>query len=253
MICGILISGGSRRFFMERKEKKAYGGAMPLVREMPASERPREKMLAQGPSALSNTELLALLIGSGSAGSSAVTLAANVLSLEEDSLAALSVCQPEDFMRVPGIGTAKACVITAALELGRRAATMPARTKICVNTPQDAAGLFLGEMRYLKKEVLQVAMINVKNELIMKERVSVGGLSSAVTQPREVFANAIRKGAFGVILAHNHPSGDPSPSKEDIRITKRLAKAGELLGIRVLDHIVIGDGCYVSFADRKLL
>lgn len=239
---------------MERKKRRLpYGAAAPLVREMPAAERPREKMLAQGAAALSNTELLALLIGSGSAGSSAVSLAAGVLSLEEDSLAALSCCQPEDFMRVPGIGTAKACVITAAFELGRRAATMPSGTKTCVNTPQDAAALFLGEMRYLKKEVLQVAMINVKNELIMKERVSVGGLSSAVTQPREVFANAIRKGAYGVILAHNHPSGDPSPSKEDIRITKQLVKAGEILGIRVIDHIVIGDGCYVSFADEKLL
>ena len=144
-------------------------------------------------------------------------------------------------MRVPGIGTAKACVITAAFELGRRAATMPSGTKTCVNTPQDAAALFLGEMRYLKKEVLQVAMINVKNELIMKERVSVGGLSSAVTQPREVFANAIRKGAHGVILAHNHPGGTCAPSPEDISSTLQLQRLLNGVGILVLDHIIVAN------------
>ena len=239
---------------METKQGKGtYAQRMPMVREMPASERPREKMIAQGAAALSNTELLALLIGSGSGGASAISLAARVLSMEEDSLAALSGCQPEDFMRIPGIGTAKACVITAALELGRRAATMPARTKIPVDSPEAAAELFMGELRYLKKEVMEIALVNVKGELIMKERISVGGLSSAVTQPREVFANAIRKGACGVILAHNHPSGDPTPSAEDIRITKQLVKAGKILGIAVIDHIVIGDGCCVSFADRKML
>ncbi len=237
----------------EQYKKNPYRSAMPLVREMPASERPREKMLAQGAAALSNTELLAVLIASGSGKDSAVSLAAKVLAAEEGSLAALSVSQPEDFMRIPGIGTAKACVLTAALELGRRAATMPASQKIAVASPQDAADLFMGQLRYLKKEVMEVALLNVKSELIMKERISTGGLNSAVTQPREVFANAIRKGACGVILAHNHPSGDPEPSGQDVTITKQLVKAGKILGISVVDHIVIGDGRYVSFADRKLL
>ena len=226
---------------------------MPLVKEMPASERPREKMLAQGAGALSNTELLAVLIASGSGTDSAVSLAARVLAAEEGSLAALSSCQPEDYMKIPGIGTAKACTITAALELGRRAATMPPSGKIPLENSRDAAELFMGQLRYLKKEVMEIALVNVKGELIMRERIAVGGLRSAQTQPREVFANAIRKGASGVILAHNHPSGDPSPSKEDVAITKQLVKAGKILGINVLDHIVIGDGRYVSFADEKLL
>jgi DNA repair protein RadC len=234
-------------------EKKLRRTAMPLVREMPASERPREKMLAQGAGALSNTELLAILIASGSGADSAVSLAARVLAAEEGSLAALSSCQPEDYMKIPGIGTAKACAITAALELGRRAATMPPSPKISLANSHDAAELFMGQLRYLKKEVMEIALVNVKGELIMRERISIGGLRSALTQPREVFANAIRKGASGVILAHNHPSGDPTPSKEDIAITKQLVKAGKILGIGVLDHIVIGDGCYVSFADKKLL
>ena len=239
---------------MAKKDKQtAYRNAGLPVRDMPESERPREKMLAQGVRSLSNTELLAVLIASGTGSDSAVSLAAKVLASEKGSLAALSACQPEDHMKIPGIGTAKACVITAALELGRRAATMPAQPKAAIGTPREAAGLFMGEMRYLKKEVMEVALVNVKNELIMKERISVGGLNSAVTRPREVFAGAIRKGAYGVILAHNHPSGDPTPSGEDVSLTKQLAKAGEILGIAVIDHIVIGDGRYVSFADEKLL
>ena len=237
----------------EKTEQKTYRSAMPLVRDMPESDRPREKMLARGAGALSNTELLAVLIASGSGKDSALSLAARVLASEEGSLASLSTCQPEDYMRIPGIGTAKACAITAALELGRRAATMPAQPRAAIGTPQDAAELFMGEMRYLKKEVMEVAAVNVKNELIMKERIAVGGLSTAVTKPREVFAGAIRKGAHGVILAHNHPSGDPTPSCEDVSITKQLMKAGEILGIVLIDHIVIGDGSYVSFADRDLL
>jgi DNA repair protein RadC len=237
----------------EKTEQKTYRSAMPLVRDMPESDRPREKMLARGAAALSNTELLAVLIASGSGRDSALSLAAKVLATEKGSLAALSTCQPEDHMRVPGIGTAKACVITAALELGRRAATMPAQPRPAIRSPKEAADLFMGEMRYLKKEVMEVAALNVKSELIMKERIAVGGLNTTVTKPREVFAGAIRKGAYGVILAHNHPSGDPTPSGEDVSITKQLIKAGEILGIVLIDHIVIGDGCYVSFADRDLL
>lgn len=226
---------------------------MPAVRDMPESERPREKMLAQGVTSLSNTELLAVLIASGSGGDSALSLASKVLAAEGGSLPGLSACHPEEFMRIAGIGTAKACTITAALELGRRAATMPARPRRAVGTPRDAAELFMGEMRYLKKEVMEVALVNVKNELITRERVAIGGLNAAVTQPREVFGGAIRKGAYGVILAHNHPSGDPTPSAEDVSITKQLKRAGEILGIAVIDHIVVGDGCFVSFAERKLL
>ena len=226
---------------------------MPLVREMPQSERPREKMLAQGASALSNTELLAVLIASGSGTDSALSLAAKVLASEEGSLAALSNCQPEDHMRIGGIGTAKACVITAALELGRRAAVMPASAKQSIRTSRDAAELFLGELRHLKQEVMEIAMLNVKGELIRKERVSMGGLSSAAAHPREIFVGAIRKGAHGLIVAHNHPSGDPTPSDADVRLTKQLSKAGAILGIGLIDHIVIGDGCYVSFADEGLL
>lgn len=228
-------------------------GKINRMQDLPAAERPREKILSQGVKTLSNAELLAVLISSGSAKDSALDLAGKVLSLGEGDLSFLAHCQPEEFMGISGIGAAKACLIAAALELGQRIAHMPAQSKTLVAGTKEAADLFMGEMRFLKKEVMQVAMVNVKSELIMKESIAVGGLYSTVTQPREVFANAIRKGAFGIILAHNHPSGDPTPSAEDIRLTKQLSEAGKVLGISVLDHIIIGDGTYVSFADENLL
>ena len=238
---------------MEQIYEKQNLSAVTLVRELPAAERPREKILSLGVKTLSNTELLAVLIASGTAKNSALGLASKVLALGEGSLASLAHCQPEEFTAIPGIGTAKACVLAAAMELGQRIANAPTKEKIKIACPADAADLFMGDMRFLKKEVMQVALVNVKSELIMRENVSVGGLSCTVTRPREVFATAIRKGAHGVILAHNHPSGDPTPSEEDILITKKLAEAGDLLGIPVVDHIIIGDGRYTSMADQNLL
>ncbi len=226
---------------------------MPLVRELPERERPREKILFQGVGALSSAELLAVILTSGSAGGSAIALANRVLAAGEGSLASLADLQPEEFMDIPGIGPAKACILTAAMELGRRIVTAPAAGRVILQDPRDAADLFMDGMRYLKKEVIQAALVNVKQELIAREQISSGGLCSAVTRPREVFAGAIRRGASGIILAHNHPSGDPTPSEDDVRMTKQLAEAGNILGISLLDHIVIGDGCYVSFAERGLL
>ena len=156
-------------------------------------------------------------------------------------------------MTISGIGTAKACTLAAAIELGRRVAAAPASSRVLLSRPQDAADLFMGEMRYLKKEILQVAMLNVKSELLMRETVSEGGLCSAVAHPREVFSGAVKKGAFGIILAHNHPSGDPAPSDEDVRMTKQLSEAGKVLGIEVIDHIIIGDGRFTSFKSEQLL
>lgn len=227
--------------------------ALPMMRELPASERPREKILSQGVQALSNTELLAVLIASGSAENSAIALAGKVLAMGEGSLASLSALLPEEFMHIPGIGPAKACLLSAAMELGRRIAAAPAVERVVISGPTDSAKLFMSEMRYLKQEVMQVALLNVKQELLMKERVAAGGLYSASAHPREIFSSAVRKGAFGVILAHNHPSGDPAPSAEDIAMTKQIADAGKVLGITLLDHIIIGDGRYFSFLDADML
>jgi DNA repair protein RadC len=224
-----------------------------MLKELPRSERPREKILSQGVSSLSNGELIAILIASGTREESALALAGRILSLENGSLARLTACQPEEFQKIRGVGLAKSCVLVAAMELGRRIAVSPAENRARLDTPEKVAELFMEEMRYLKKEVFRVAHLNVKNELIMKEDISVGGLHSAAAHPREVFQTAVKKGVNAVILVHNHPSGDPTPSHADRATTDQLVKAGKILGIQVLDHIVIGDGSYISLKQQRML
>ena len=217
-----------------------------MIREMPEAERPREKIFSSGVSSLSNTELVALLIGSGTKHSSALDLAARVLAADRSGILFLRDASPEELCTVKGIGTARAAVLLAAAELGRRIMTAPRKRKISVSTPEDTAAIFMEDMRYLKKEHFRVLLLNVKNEIISVGDVSVGSISSSEAHPREVFAEAVRRGAANVILIHNHPSGTPAPSRADIELTKRLYEAGVILGIQVLDHIIIGDGIFVS-------
>lgn len=224
----------------------------PGIKELPASERPREKIISCGVSALSNAELLAVLLGNGTGGCSAIELAGRVLALEEN-ITGLAACQPEELMKISGIGCAKACSIVSAIELGRRISTTPLRSCISCSDPEKTAGLFMEEMRFLSKEEFRIAMLNSKNELIMKRDISIGGANSASAHPREVFSDAVRKGACGIILVHNHPSGDPTPSAADIATTRQLCEAGDILGIKVIDHIIIGDGRYISFKNKGLL
>ncbi len=220
-----------------------------MMRELPASERPRERLVMYGPGALSNAELLAILIASGTRSMSAEDLARNVLAQCREGISGLGSLSFEELSSVNGIGPAKACSILAAAEIGRRAASAKAAKKTSMTSSVEAAAAFMDELRGLKKEHFCIALLNVKNELIVKETISVGGLNSSPAHPREVFAPAVKRGAHAVILAHNHPSGDPAPSREDIDLTNRLVKAGKTLGIVVLDHIIIGDGSYASFRD----
>ncbi len=220
------------------------------MRELPAEERPREKMLREGARALSSGELLALLIGSGSSGGSALRVAERLLALHPDGLRHLAESGAEELLCVEGIGPARACSLMAALELGRRLSVSPKRERIRVDRPSEVAALFSERMRYLRKEEFQVLLLNQKNEILLTEQVSVGDLSSAITHPREIFSGAVRRSAAAVILAHNHPSGDPAPSENDLRVTARLVEAGKLLGIEVLDHIIIGDGSFTSLRER---
>ena len=217
-----------------------------MIREMPEAERPREKIFSSGVSSLSNTELVAVLIGSGTKHSSALDLAARVLAADRSGILFLRDASLEELCTVKGIGTARAAVLLAAAELGRRIMTAPWKRKISVSTPEDTAAIFMEDMRYLKKEHFRVLLLNVKNEIISVGDVSVGSISSSEAHPREVFAEAVRRGAANVILIHNHPSGTPAPSRADIELTKRLYEAGVILGIQVLDHIIIGDGIFVS-------
>ena len=224
-----------------------------LIKELPAEERPREKLAQYGVDVLSNSELLAILIGTGTKDASAIMLANRILALEKGGISYLCCCTADELSEIQGIGKAKSCQIIAAIELGKRIATRPKDKKVNIKSPNEVASLFLEEMRYLKKEVFKVLLLNTKNEIIKIENISVGTLNSSMVHPREVFCSAIRKSACSVVLVHNHPSGNPAPSRTDVDITERLVKAGELLGINVLDHLIIGDGIYVSLKEKMLM
>lgn len=224
-----------------------------IIRELPTEERPREKLISLGSSVVSNAELLAILIGTGTKDRSALDLAAALLAAEEDGLGNLAGSTPEEICRISGMGIAKACRIIAAFELGRRLATRPLPGRVLITSPDSIADLFMEEMRYYRKEFFQVLLLNSKGEIISIEKSSVGDLSSTIVHPREIFSGAVRRSAAAVVFVHNHPSGNPEPSGEDQEVTLRLIEAGKILGIRVLDHIIIGDGIYVSFRQRNLM
>jgi DNA repair protein RadC len=226
---------------------------MTLIKEMPALERPRERMRLVGANRLSNSELLAVLLGTGTRAKSATALADCIISMTPDGIAYLTECTIEELARISGVGAAKACRIAAAVELGKRLATNPKDRRVHINSPQDVAELFVEDMRYLKQECFRVLLLNIKNEIVAIEEVSVGNINSSVADPREVFRPAVRRGSAAVILAHNHPSGNPEPSDADIEATQRLSAAGDILGIKVIDHIVIGDGTFISMRQGDLL
>lgn len=220
------------------------------IREMNDDEKPREKMILKGVKSLSNAELLAVLIRTGNRDSNAITLSSKLLKKSPDGIRGLRDLSIEELCENEGIGTSKATIIKAALELGERVSSfLPPKYKI--NNPWDVYSFYMEELRYLKKEIFKVILLNTKNEIICDVTVSVGSLNASIVHPREVFTEPIRKSANAVILMHNHPSGNPTPSKEDIEVTVRLKECGQLLGIDVLDHIIIGDGEYYSIRENK--
>ena len=221
------------------------------IKDIAKSDRPRERLMMYGAESLSNAELLAILISSGTKNESALSIAYRILSNEKGDISAFSNYQPEEFCRIKGIGEATACKLSAAIELGNRIFRSP-RDKIRLNTPELLYS-YLRDMKNLSKEVMRVAMFNSKVELIKIIEVSKGDIASTSASAREIFSDAIRIGAKSIILIHNHPSGDPAPSKEDISITRNLVSAGKLIGIEVMDHLIIGDGSYVSFMEKGLL
>lgn len=216
------------------------------IKSLPQDERPVEKTITKGVETLSNTELLAILIGAGTKGKSAIGLAEDVLSRDEKGITYLAQSTMEELMSVNGIGQSKAARLLAAVELGKRISTKPREKRISIKRSEDVARLFLEKMRYEKKEKFKALFLNAKGEIISIETVSVGELTGTVVHPREVFCEAIKKSAAAVIFVHNHPSGDSNPSDDDIETTKRLCECGNLLGINVIDHIVIGDGTFSS-------
>lgn len=222
------------------------------IKEMAKDERPREKLVKYGVSSLSNTELLAILIRTGTKDASAIDLARQILSTNQMGLRVLTDSTVEELSQVKGIGMSKACQLLSAIELGKRLASS-SKDVYCIKSPKDVSDLLMEEMRYYKKEYFKTILLNTKNEAISLELISVGSLNSSLVHPREVFVNAIKKSTSSIILVHNHPSGNPYPSKEDISITKRLIEAGRIIGIDVLDHVIIGDGSYCSLKEQAMI
>jgi len=218
----------------------------------PESERPRERLLAKGPDALSDAHLLAILLRTGRRDSSAVQVAMELLRHVE-GINGLAKCGIEELCAIEGIGPAKAAQLKAAVELGRRSLAAPLSTGTRISSSSDLFRHFYPILRDKKQEVFKVVLLDAKNIIVKETTVSEGTLTLSIVHPREVFALAIRESAAGIIFLHNHPSGDPTPSPEDRRLTDRLVTAGKLLGISVLDHVIVGDGRYVSFADEGWL
>lgn len=222
------------------------------LRDVPNEERPRERMMKFGAQSLSTAELLAILLRTGTYAESAVRLAERLLA-EAGGIRKLSDLSTAQMMNIKGVGAAKALQIQAGIELGRRMSLSALDHTVTVRTPEDAAGLLTEELRYLQKEHFVCLFLNTKNHLIGMETLSMGSLNASIVHPREVFRAAIKRGSASIICAHNHPSGDPTPSPEDVQLTHRLAEAGEIVGIELLDHIVIGDKAFVSLKEQGFM
>jgi len=223
------------------------------IKDLPLNERPREKLLKYGVSSLSNAELIAVIIRTGYLEDNAIDLANRILSLDSSGIGYLSQVTIEELIKINGVGYCKAAQIIAAIELGKRISSRSVDARLKVDSPIVIVELLMEEMRYLNKEHFKVVLLNTKNQIISIEEISVGNLNSSIVHPREVFNIAIKRSANSIILVHNHPSGDSTPSNEDINVTHRLIEAGEIIGIKVLDHIIIGDNNYVSLKQKNII
>jgi DNA repair protein RadC len=227
---------------------------MRRIKDWPVAERPREKLLARGPEGLSEAELLALILRTGDAASatSAVDQGRELLH-RFGSLRGLARANAVELCRVKGIGPAKAAELQAVFELARRFAGEALSPGARFTSSEEVFRHYHERLRDRKKEVFLALLLDSKNRVLREVLVSEGSLTASIVHPREVFAPVVRESAAAVLFVHNHPSGDPTPSREDLEITSRLQEAGTLMGIRVLDHIIIGSGSYISFVDRGLM
>jgi DNA repair protein RadC len=221
---------------------------------MPEDDRPQEKMIHFGAGCLSNAELIGIIIRTGNRNATAVEVGRQVLKYFENDLSQfydMDILELERNKELSGIGHVKACQIKAAIELGMRVHQKnPVEVKI--TSPQNIADLLMDTMQFLKQEAFKIILLDTKNKVIKIENISLGILNASLVHPREVFVKAIKQHSASIVLVHNHPSGDPTPSDEDKNITKRLVKAGELLGIPVLDHIIIGNDKFISLKQEKV-
>ena len=223
-----------------------------MLRELPQEERPRERMLQYGAGALSHAELLAILLRTGTVSESALRLAGRILS-ESGGLRSLVDMSKDQLTQIKGIGDAKALQIQAGIELGRRLAKSAFAERVTIRSPKDIADLVSEDLRYLQKEHFVCLFLNTKNHLLAQETLSMGSLNASIVHPREVFRAAIKRSSASIICVHNHPSGDPTPSPEDIQLTHRLMEAGTIIGIEVLDHVIIGDQRFISLKEQGFM
>jgi len=221
----------------------------PRIKELPAQERPRERLRGSGASSLSTSELLAIVLRTGMPSENALALATRVLA-RFGGLAGLSRATFGELCAEAGMGEAKVAQLKAALELGRRLVTAGPDDRVVVRSPQDVADLLMAEMGHLDQEHLKVVLLNTKNQVIAISEVYRGNVNSSVVRPSEVFHEAVRENCPAIIVVHNHPSGDPAPSPEDVTVTEQIVDAGKTLDIEVLDHIIIGSNSFVSLKEK---
>lgn len=221
------------------------------IKTWPREERPREKLSLRGPAALGPAELIAILLrtGDGGRGHSALDVGRHLWTHYGEDWAALGQASAAELARHPGIGPAKAATVAAALELGRRLASRPLPPTESFRSSGEVFAHYGPRLAGLKREIFFCLLLDARNRWLREDRVSEGSLTASLVHPREAFRAAVREAASAVIFAHNHPSGDPAPSREDVELTRRLWEAGQVLGIRVLDHVIVGRDGYYSFSD----
>ncbi|HOI46377.1 MAG TPA: DNA repair protein RadC [Bacilli bacterium] len=222
-----------------------------MIKEMPEVDRPRERLIYHGAEHLATHELLAILLRTGSKQESVLDLAKRVLQVVEE-LETLNEMTVHELMAIKGIGMAKAVEILAAIELGSRI-KQASGTKKKVTTPEDVYKLVKDELIHKDQEYLIAIYLNVKSEVIMKKTIYIGTINATIIHPREIFKWAYKYSSFAIILCHNHPTGDPTPSNEDIEMTKKLMAVGETMGIKVIDHVVVAKKGYYSIGNRRHL
>jgi len=225
------------------------------IKDIPENERPYERLEKFGAQALSNAELLAIIIKAGTREETSLDISQRLLRLDEEGegLTFLNAIALEELRSIKGIGKVKAIQIKAIVEFSKRFSTGCKNTRAVITSPEDISRLVMQEMRCLKQEELRILVLNSKNVVLKICTAALGGLNSSGVEAREVFKEAVKSGAASIALVHNHPSGDPSPSKEDIIFTKRIAEGAQTLGIKMLDHVIIGDGIFVSLKERNLI
>lgn len=235
---------------MNNNEKKTVG-----IKQLPESERPYERFSAYGPDALSDSELLAIILRSGTPSKNSLELARELLAMNSDrgGLAGLLNQSESELKSIPGIGKVKSAQILCIGELARRMSRCAAKDGITLNSPSAIADYYMEEMRHLRQEEMHMAMFDSRGRLLHSSMLSRGTVNASLVSPREIFMEAMKYNAVSVILLHNHPSGDSTPSSEDLILTKRIAEAGTILHIPLMDHIIIGDKRYCSFKESGYL